>query len=273
MYLVWSHGHGTSACPGYSGAPTECRQRTKSAPSPSFCHTGAPERVMICMETATYAESVTCTPYLGSAASRGPMQNAITYMMRPTIAPRYSSVITVFMSTGSIQLLVGPASDCSCEQMKVRSSTRATSSGSEADQNEFCLRFSCTKVPVFTRSVVRRRHSSSLPSHHTTSSGVVSSATLSTQSMIAACVVGVVRPDTAGIVMRSPCKGWLSRFGPAVAARVAGAWVSSVLVREGLRHVAGDRGDQQRLVQLRQELVGGGEEGDHVGRGDQVFDV
>ena len=64
---------------------------------------------MICMETATYSESVTCTPYLGSAASRGPMQNAITYMVRPAIAPRYSSVITVFMSTGSIQLLVGPA--------------------------------------------------------------------------------------------------------------------------------------------------------------------
>ena len=66
---------------------------------------------MICMETATYSESVIWTPNLGSAASRGPMQKAITYMVRPAMAPRYSSVITVFMSTGSIQLLVGPASD------------------------------------------------------------------------------------------------------------------------------------------------------------------
>jgi hypothetical protein len=45
------------------------------------------------------------------------MQNAITYMVRPAMAPRYSSVIMVFMSTGSIQLLVGPASEGSSEQM------------------------------------------------------------------------------------------------------------------------------------------------------------
>ena len=38
----------------------------------------------------------------------------------------------VFMSSGAIQLLVGPASFSSTEQMKVRSSTRATSLGSEA---------------------------------------------------------------------------------------------------------------------------------------------
>ena len=43
------------------------------------------------------------------------------------------------MSTGSIQLLVGPASAWCWEQMNVRSSTRATSSGSEAHQNEFGL--------------------------------------------------------------------------------------------------------------------------------------
>jgi hypothetical protein len=36
----------------------------------------------------------------------------------------------VFICLGSIQLLVGPASFSSTEQMKVESSTRATSSGS-----------------------------------------------------------------------------------------------------------------------------------------------
>src|ERR1700694_1099041 len=158
MYLVWSHGHGTSACPGCSGAPTECRQRTKSASPPRLCHTGAPERVMICMETATYSESVTRTPYLGSTASSGPMQNAMTYIVRPAIAPRYSSVITVFMSTGSIQLLVGPASEGCCEQMEVRSSTRATSSGSDVHQKELGFFDSGTKVPLSTRSVVSLRH-------------------------------------------------------------------------------------------------------------------
>ena len=48
--------------------------------------------------------------------------------------------MTDFISAGSIQLLVGPASASSTEQMKVRSSTRATSLGSEAHQNEFGLR-------------------------------------------------------------------------------------------------------------------------------------
>ncbi len=53
-------------------------------------------------------------------------------MVRPRIEPRNRSVSSAFMSPGSIQLLVGPQSAGFCEQMKVRSSTRATSVGSEA---------------------------------------------------------------------------------------------------------------------------------------------
>ena len=44
--------------------------------------------------------------------------------------------MTAFISSGAIQLLVGPASFSSTEQMKVRSSTRATSLGSEAQWKE-----------------------------------------------------------------------------------------------------------------------------------------
>ena len=40
--------------------------------------------------------------------------------------------MSAFMSSGAIQLLVGPLSASSTEQMKVRSSTRATSVGSDA---------------------------------------------------------------------------------------------------------------------------------------------
>ena len=58
------------------------------------------------------------------------MQNGMTYIVRPRMQPRYSSVIVRFISAGAIQLLVGPASASSTEQMKVRSSTRATSVGS-----------------------------------------------------------------------------------------------------------------------------------------------
>src|SRR6476620_6386039 len=94
------------------------------------------------------------------------------------------------MSTGSIQLFVGPASAWNREQMKVRASTRATSSGSETHQKEFGLRSSRTKVPLSTNCVVSRSHSPALPSHHTTSSGAVRSAISSTQDTTAGCAVG-----------------------------------------------------------------------------------
>ena len=81
-----------------------------------------------------------------------------------------------FISSGSSQLFVGPASSFVGEQMNVRSSTRATSVGSEAAQNEFGFLSRATNVPASTSSLVRRSHSSLEPSHHTILSGVVSSA-------------------------------------------------------------------------------------------------
>ena len=86
-----------------------------------------------------------------------------------------------FIDAGSIQLLVGPASALSTEQMKVRSSTRATSVGSEAAWKELGLAVSRVKVPASTSASVSRVHSSSDPSAKTTRSGWASSATSSTQ--------------------------------------------------------------------------------------------
>src|SRR3982075_1105828 len=95
-----------------------------------------------------------------------------------------------FISAGSIQLLVGPQSASSTEQMNVRSSTLATSSGSDAAQNELGFLASGTNVPAATEFAGQRVHSASEPSTHTTSSGVVSSATSRTQASSRACVVG-----------------------------------------------------------------------------------
>src|ERR1700677_30706 len=61
---------------------------------------------------------------------RGPMENGTTYMVRPRIDPRNRSVSSLRMVSGSRQLLVGPASDSSFEQMKVRASHHSTASGS-----------------------------------------------------------------------------------------------------------------------------------------------
>jgi hypothetical protein len=92
-------------------------------------------RVMVRMETATYAESVISTPIADSGEPSGPMQNGTTYMVRPRIEPRNmpcSPAKIRRISDGSFQWFVGPASASFSEQMKVRSSTRATSLGSEA---------------------------------------------------------------------------------------------------------------------------------------------
>ena len=61
----------------------------------------------------------------------GPMEKGSTYIERPFMQPVKSLVSVAFISTGSDQLLVGPASSLFLLQMNVRSSTRATSPGSD----------------------------------------------------------------------------------------------------------------------------------------------
>ena len=72
------------------------------------------------------------TPSWEMLLPSGPMQNGTTYMVRPRMQPSKISAKVVRISSGAIQLLVGPASSSRSEQMNVRSSTRATSPGSEA---------------------------------------------------------------------------------------------------------------------------------------------
>ena len=131
MYLVWLHGQGTSAWPGCSGAPTECTARTKNPLVPSASRTAAPIRVITRIEAATYGESVISTPSWDMGEPSGPMQNGTTYMVRPAMVPANSPAKVACISAGATQLLVGPASSSFSEQMNVRSSTRATSEGSE----------------------------------------------------------------------------------------------------------------------------------------------
>ena len=62
----------------------------------------------------------------------GPIENGTTYIVRPRIEPSNSPRSVSRISAGARQLLVGPESSSRSEQMKVRSSTRATSPGSES---------------------------------------------------------------------------------------------------------------------------------------------
>jgi hypothetical protein len=131
MYLVLLQGQDTSFWPGCSGAPTVCRQGTNSPLTPSTSYTALPMRVMMRMFTATYGLSDSSTPTCAMGEPSGPIENGTTYIVRPFMQPSNSGCSVARISAGATQLLVGPASSLLREQMKVRSSTRATSLGSD----------------------------------------------------------------------------------------------------------------------------------------------
>src|ERR1039458_469316 len=115
----------------------------------------------------------------------GPIENGTTYIVRPVIEPWNSPVRSAFILAGSRQLFVGPASASLTEQMKVRSSTRATSPGCDVAQKLFG-RFASdngVNVPAATSRWQKSRYSSAEPSHHSTRSGVVRAEISSTQAM------------------------------------------------------------------------------------------
>src|SRR6202453_4736637 len=191
MYLAELQGHGTSDWPGGSGAPTEWTARTNLPDSSMARSAAAPILVMIRIDTTTYGESVISTPSWEMPLPIGPMENGTTYMVRPRIAPSKISAKVLRISSGAIQLLVGPASSSRSEQMNVRSSTRATSPGSDTHQKLFgrSSGLSLLNVPFSTSRVVSRSHSSGEPSHQTTASGLVSSAISRTQAASSGRVV------------------------------------------------------------------------------------
>ena len=93
MYLVSLHGHATSSWPSSSGMPTECSAGTqwKSSPAASSSSilrsTLVPMRAITRIEAVTYAESVISTPNIGCSASRWPITNGMTYIVRPFMQP------------------------------------------------------------------------------------------------------------------------------------------------------------------------------------------
>src|SRR5664279_6182692 len=133
--------------------------------------------------------------------------------------------MSVFIWSGAIQLLVGPASFSSTEQMKVLASTRATSEGSDVQWNELGLMSSLrrVKVPDATSLSVRVFHSWSEPVTQEMRSGVVSAATSATQ---AASPLWLVEPSLwicSGAVV-------VMRFAyPSRAARYRPHWIVSML--------------------------------------------
>ena len=148
---------------------------------------------MIRILTTTYSESVICTPYLASGEPSGPIQKGITYKTLPFMAPCNKSCSFFFICTGSIQLLVGPASSLRRLQINVLSSTLATSLGSLKQAKLFGLfsGFSGINVPFFTNNWQRVSYSSFDPSHQ---------CTLSASQKLAICFTHVSSSALAGAV-------------------------------------------------------------------------
>ena len=89
-------------------------------------------RVMMRMLTTTYGLSVSSMPMCAMWLPIGPIENGTTYIVRPRMQPSNRPASVSRISAGATQLLVGPASSSRSLQMNVRSSTRATSDGSDS---------------------------------------------------------------------------------------------------------------------------------------------
>src|SRR5258708_21161218 len=110
------------------------------------------------------------------------MLNGITYIVRPRMQPPNKLWSVSFISLGCTQLLVGPASVLLREQMKVRSSTRATSLGSERARKLLgrLPGLSRLKVPDATICSHRRPDSACRQPHQWARAGLHNATTSST---------------------------------------------------------------------------------------------
>src|SRR4029453_11838966 len=111
----------------------------------------------------------------------------MTNIVRPRIAPLRSSRSFAYVSVGSDQLFVGPASCFVGVQTNVNCSTRATSFGLDRCRYERGTFFSFRSIRTFclSDSVIRNSFSRSEPSHQKMFSGCVRVAISCTQSSTA----------------------------------------------------------------------------------------
>ena len=113
----------------------------------------------------------------------GPMLNGSTYIVRPFMQPAKSPRRVLRISKGLTQLLVGPAASLESEQMKVRSSTRATSLASERArwQPGHFFWLSLMRVPPLTIAAHKASYSRCEPSTQWIAAGWQRSAIFFTQ--------------------------------------------------------------------------------------------
>src|SRR5262249_35052359 len=140
---------------------------------PSLSRISCPILVMIRMLAATYPESVSSTPILQIGESNGPIAKGTTYIVRPRMHPLNMACNLDFISAGSAQLLVGPASSRVLAQINVRASSRATSLGCDRARKQpgRFSSFNFVNVPALTSNSQIAAYSSAEPLHQKTLAG------------------------------------------------------------------------------------------------------
>src|SRR5437870_4818443 len=140
-----------------------------------------------------------CAPPSSLAYARDTSQCAATNIVRPRIAPSSSPYNFEYVSAGSDQLFVGPASSLVGVQMNVTFSTRATSFGLDRCKYERGTFFSFSLISTFcfNDSAIKNSFSRSEPSHQKMFSGFVRFPISCTQSSTA-WFVGFVSPIPLG---------------------------------------------------------------------------
>ena len=217
MYFSSLHGHGTSASPSSSGAPTVCRQGTNVAVlaehvEGGLAHAGHdPHRDRDVGGVGQLDADLGDRRAERAHRERDDVQRAAAHRAVELVAEHARASRP------------GPASCWSArrprsrsEQMNVRSSTRATSSGSRRRQvrvRALGVARAARTCRASTSSWHSASYSSAEPSHQWTASGWVSSATSSTQARSLLCLRGDGGLDRHGgstsLRRRRVCRGQL----------------------------------------------------------------
>ena len=131
MYFSLLHGHGTSFWPGASGAPTVCMHGTTRLSSLSISrkHGSADARHDPHVDDDVRRVGQLHADLRHRRADRPHAERQHVHRAAAHAAVEQAPSACGASRTGSSQLFVGPAPSFESEQMKVRSSTRATSLG------------------------------------------------------------------------------------------------------------------------------------------------
>ena len=186
MYLCAAlHGHGTSAAASSSGTPTECSPRTKSpVRAQRLQHPRAHARHDVHRDHHVRRIGDLHADLGDRRANRAHRVGNHIHRAAAHRAGEQPGRGLLFISAGSAQLLVGPASSSRVGADERELLDPGDIAGIGAAEVRIRPRSGMRriKVPVSTISWQRRSYSSAEPSHQWIASGWVSPATSSTQS-------------------------------------------------------------------------------------------